>query len=68
MSKDEVYANACRLRDNAICEYEFAENDPYLQEDGFDPGDAEVDIEGQGHNVLTVLWILKHLGLEECEV
>lgn len=42
--------------------------DPDLVADRFDPGDAKVDIKGDGHNVLTVLAILNGIGVPGCRV
>lgn len=64
---NQVLENAERFRDQALNEMKEVAEDPYLIEDRFDPGDADVYIEGSGMNVLEVLRLLRALGVPGCE-
>lgn len=62
MKKKTIEAKALAVRDAALAEYNEVKNNPDVY-DGCDPGDAEVTLEGNGWNVLTVLNLLKAIGV-----
>lgn len=64
---EDIALKACHFRDAAIAAYREVETDPDLQEQGCDPGDAHIDINGNPWNVLTVLNLLRQLGVPGCE-
>ncbi len=57
---------AAAVRDLALAEYREVRDNPDAY-DGCDPGDAEVTLDGNGHNVLRVLNFLRMLGLPGCD-
>jgi hypothetical protein len=63
--KATIESRALAVRDAALAEYNEVQNNPDVY-DGCDPGDAEVTLEGNGWNVLTVLNLLKVLGVPGC--
>lgn len=61
-----IEAKALKIRDAALAEYNEVRDNPDAY-DGLDPGDAEVTLDGNGHNVLRVLNFLDMLGLPGCK-
>lgn len=62
----DILIKAEEFRRAALEEYNEVKNNPDVY-DFMDPGDAEVTLEGNGHNVLDVLNFLKLLGLPDCD-
>lgn len=62
-----VLGKAIEIRDAALAEYNEVKASPEIYDD-MDPGDAEVTLEGSGHNVCRVLRLLELLGVPGCEL